>query len=132
MTVKQDVAIGGLDGPMLRAIEELRATISEKYPTATFEISRHPEEPENVLLKATLDLEDPDEVLELVGDRLFELQVVERIAIYVIPLHTPERVLADIQARENARCRRSGASSDSTDQRPRRAASHTPTVSPRR
>lgn len=132
MTVKRDVAIGGLDGRMLRAIGELRATISEKYPTATFEVSRHPEEPENVLLKATLDLEDSDEVLELVSDRLFNLQVMERIPVYVIPLHTPERVLADIQAREDVRRQRSVASSDSADQRPRRAASHAPTMSPRR
>ena len=132
MTVNQDIALGGLDGPMLRAIGELRATISEKYPTATFEVSRHPEEPENVLLKATLDLEDPDDVLELVSDRLFDLQVVERIPVYVVPLHTPEHILADIQAREDARRRRSVASSDSADQRPHRAVSHTPTVSPPR
>ena len=127
MIVGQDVVVGGLDGPMLRAIEELRATIGEKYPTAAFEVSRHPEEPENVLLMVTLDLEDPDEVLELVGDRLFDFQVVERIPVYVVPQHTPERVLADLQAREDARRRRNVVSSDAADQRPYRAASDTPT-----
>lgn len=108
MRLNQDSEIDGLDAPMRRALDELRATISEKYPTATFRLSRDPDEPEIVLLKAILDLDDPDEIFELVGERLLDLQDEERIPVHVIPLQTPERVLADMHARDAAAGRRCG------------------------
>ncbi len=102
MKLSQDSQTGGPDTPMRRALEELRATISEKYPAATFRVSRDPDEPEIVLLNTILDLDDPDDVFDLVGERLLELQVEERIPIQVIPLWTPERVLAEMAARDAA------------------------------
>lgn len=80
------------------ALDELRSTITERYPTASFAISRDVEEPENVHLMTTVDLDDPEEVLDLVIDRLIELQVEERIPVHVIPIRTPERILAELRA----------------------------------
>jgi hypothetical protein len=83
---------------MRQAVDELAQTIRQRYPEATFEISRGVDEPEQIHLWTTIDREDPDEVLELVLDRLLELEVEEGIPLYVIPIRTPERILADLQA----------------------------------
>src|SRR5438093_469542 len=87
-----------LDPRARRAVDELQATISRKYPGTSFELARGHDEPENIHLKAVVDLDDADEVLDLVGERLDQLQVDEGIPIYVIPLRTPERVLAALEA----------------------------------
>ncbi|MPZ16095.1 MAG: hypothetical protein GEU73_17030 [Chloroflexi bacterium] len=86
------------DPRMQRAIEEIRGVIEQHYPGARFEITRGHDEPVNVHLVTTVDLDDPDEVSDLVDDRLVELQVEERIPLYVIPVRTPERILASLKA----------------------------------
>ena len=55
------------------AIVELQELVRERYPDATFEIGRSPENPETVLLKPIVDVEDRDEVMDVVIDRLGEL-----------------------------------------------------------
>ncbi len=94
-----------LEPRMLGALEELRNLIAQRYPNASFEVTRDADEPENVDLIATVDLDDPDEVLDLVIDRLVELQVEERIPVHVIPIRTPERVLAELRAQPRLRHR---------------------------
>src|SRR5436309_2917370 len=89
--------LSGLDIRTRAALEDLRLRIRERYPTATFDVSHDPDEPVNVLLTTTVDVDDPDDVLDLVMDRLLELQVEERIPVYVIPVRTPERILAAIK-----------------------------------
>ncbi|MBI4494078.1 MAG: hypothetical protein HY690_14920 [Chloroflexi bacterium] len=81
-----------------RALLKLQNLIQQRYPTATFATSRSADEPENIHLIATVDVDDPDEVLDLVMDQLIELQVDERIPVHVIPIRTPARVLADMEA----------------------------------
>jgi hypothetical protein len=83
-----------LDARMQSALTDLRETIQRKYPSATFEVTRSTDEPENVHLAAIVDVDDTDEVLDLVIDRVVELQVEERIPVHVIPLRTPERILS--------------------------------------
>ena len=73
----------------------MEQTIRAHYPSARFVVTRSVDEPENVHLLTTVDLADPDEVVDLVLDRLVELQVEERIPVYVIPVRTPERILAN-------------------------------------
>ena len=41
-----------------------------------------------------VDIDDPDEVADLVMDRMLQFQLDEDIPIYVIPIRTPERVAA--------------------------------------
>jgi hypothetical protein len=78
------------------ALADLKTTIAARYPEARFEVGRAEDEPENVHLTVTVDLDDPDQVLDLVIDRLVELQVEERLPIHVIPIRTPERVVASM------------------------------------
>ncbi len=77
---------------MQHALEELQGIIVQHYPTATFAISRGEDDPEAVHLTTTVDLDDPDEVLDVVIARVMELQVAEKLPVYLIPVRTPERV----------------------------------------
>jgi hypothetical protein len=89
------------DDPRVQAaLSELRGMILEHYPTATFEVGRDPDHGESIFLYTTVDLDDPDEVGDLVVDRLLELQVDEALPVHVIPLRTPERILAELRSRQ--------------------------------
>ena len=74
------------------AIDELKGLIQAKYPTATFAVGRGIEDPEETWLTARVDLDDPDEVMDVVLDRVLELQLDEDLPVYVLPLRTPGRV----------------------------------------
>ena len=52
------------------------------------------EDPEGVHLTATVDLDHPDEVMDLVVNRLLELQIDEALPVYLIPIRIPGRVAA--------------------------------------
>jgi hypothetical protein len=79
-----------LDERVRQAVAELRATILERYPAATFVLTRSPDDPRSIHLEAIADVDDPDEVGDLVIDRVVEMQAEEGISIHVIPLQTPE------------------------------------------
>jgi len=66
--------------------------ISKRWPQAVFEISEG-DDPAGIYLDATVDIEDPDEVMDLVVDRLLELQVDESLPVHVVPLRPIERAL---------------------------------------
>ncbi len=87
-----------LDSRTQSALIELRDLIQSRYPTASFEISRGHDEPINIHLDVTVDIDDPFEVLDMVLDRLLEFQIDERIPIHVIPVRTPERIEAALRA----------------------------------
>jgi hypothetical protein len=86
-----------LDPRIRSALTELEDAITQHYPTARFEVSRGHDEPENIHLTAIVDVEDTDQVLELVIDRVVDLQVEEGLPIHVIPIRTPEQVLAALE-----------------------------------
>lgn len=75
-------------------VEELQNLILQRYPEATFELRRGPDDPEAIQLIATVDLDDPDAVLDLVIDRMMELQIEHETPVFVIPMRTPERIRA--------------------------------------
>jgi hypothetical protein len=83
---------------MQKALNEMEGIIGQRYPTATFEVSRGEDDPEAVHLTATVDLDDPDQVLDLVITRVMELQADEGLPLHVIPVRTPERAAALRQA----------------------------------
>ena len=85
---------------MQGALDELRGLIRAHYPQARFSVARGHDEPKNVHLITTVDLEDADEVLDLVIDRVVELQVEERIPVHVIPVRPVGRVLETLRERE--------------------------------
>ncbi len=82
-----------------QAVSLLQAMILERYPTATFEVLPG-DDPKGTYVWATVDVDDPDQVLDVVLDRLLDLQVEERLPVHVIPIRTPERVQADVKARQ--------------------------------
>src|SRR5437762_2897563 len=92
-----------LDERTLAAIDELQRTILARYPTTTFQVSRSQDDPRAVHLTAIADLDDPSEVLDLVIDRVVDLQVDEGIPLHVIPIQTPARVLAEMASRQQPR-----------------------------
>ncbi len=80
------------------AVRELSALIRAAHPEAQFALRPHPEEPSLMLLLATVDVDDLDEVVDLVIDRMSELRTEAGVPILVVPLHTPERVAATYAA----------------------------------
>lgn len=80
------------DPRLERAIAELSARIKAKYPATSFAVQQGIDDPLETWLVATVDIEDPDEVVDLVVDRLLELQIDEQMPLHVLPVHTPERI----------------------------------------
>lgn len=95
---------------MQQAISELRRLIAQRFPAALFRVRCGVDDPQQTYLVTTVDIEDPDEVLETVLDRLLELQLDQGLPINVIPVHTPERIAETrrrIAAHQGKRSRKS-------------------------
>ncbi|MFG3228244.1 hypothetical protein ACGF07_26155 [Kitasatospora sp. NPDC048194] len=84
------MSINQLPLKMRNAIKELQDTILVRYPDALFEVDEG-EEADNVNLYVTVDLVDTDPVLDLVIDRVMDLQLHQQVPIHVRPRRTPER-----------------------------------------
>jgi hypothetical protein len=87
---------------MEEAVQELKGVITKHFPTAGFVVEEG-SDPKGIYLVTTVDIADTDEVIDLVGDRLVQLQVDEGLPVYVTPLRPIERVVADLAEREAAR-----------------------------
>jgi hypothetical protein len=83
------------------ALQDLQRLITVRFPQATFLVEEG-SDPEGIYLITTVDIADTDEVIEVVGNRLLELQVEEGLPVYVTPLRPLERVLAELREREAA------------------------------
>ena len=88
MSVEQEVA---LTPRMHEAVEELKELLRQRYPEATFRVARSPENPQTVLLKPVVDVDDRDEVMDVVIDRLVELQSTEQLPLFVVPVRPAAR-----------------------------------------
>ena len=92
------------------ALDELQALISAKIPEAFFAVQTG-HDPAGIYLRVTVDIEDTDEVVDMIGDRLVDIQVEDGLPIYVVPLQPIERVIAEMKrqrAEANARFRLTG------------------------
>jgi hypothetical protein len=76
------------------ALDELQSLVLARYPDATFRVVHSPDDPAAIHLLAMVNVEDTDAVLDVVVDRMMELQIAEGLPLYVIPVRSPERVLA--------------------------------------
>jgi hypothetical protein len=83
-----------LDPQRRAAIQELTALVAQRYPGTSFVVSPGQDDPEATHIIAAVDVADPDEVVDLVIDRMLTLQIEEGIPVHVIPIRTPERVAA--------------------------------------
>jgi hypothetical protein len=81
------------------AVEELKRLIIERFPQAAFVVEEG-FDPEGIYLITTVDIADTDEVIDVIGDRLVELQVDEGLPLYVTPLRPIERVMTELRNRE--------------------------------
>lgn len=79
------------------AVAELQGIIRNRYPDAHFDVGIG-EEPLGVYITATVDVEDTDEVRDLYTDRIVELQVEERLPVYVITVRPSHRWMDDAPA----------------------------------
>lgn len=88
------------DDPRIQAaIDEMRAVIAERFPGTTFAVGRR-DDPEGIYPTATVDIDDPDDVVDVFIDRLLTLQIEEGVPLYVIPIRTPERTAAMLRNRQ--------------------------------
>ena len=87
-----------MDAQVRAAIIELQELVRGKYPSAAFQVSRG-EDPEGIYLKATIDVEDTDEVVDLVIERLLDMQIDDGLAVYFIPLRPLEHMGEELQSR---------------------------------
>jgi hypothetical protein len=92
----------GQDARIDQAVAELQGMIRRRYPTATFEVAPG-EDPEGTYVWTTVDIEDTDQVLDVVIDRLLQLQVEQRLPVHVIPIRTPEQILTTMRAQSPSR-----------------------------
>jgi hypothetical protein len=77
------------------ALSTLESLIRGRYPDVVFTVFEG-EDPEGVYLRATVDLDDPDEVMDVVVDALYRIQVEQELPVYVIPVQPLERVAAHL------------------------------------
>lgn len=80
------------------ALEELRALIAARYPDATFDVF-HRDDPDGMRLRARVDIEDLDEVMDIVLDKLYEVQVERGLPVYVVTTHPHGRIEAQLRER---------------------------------
>jgi hypothetical protein len=81
------------------AVAELQRLILDRYPEATLTVGPG-EDPPGTYITATVDVDDTDEVFDVVVGRLLEMQVEERLPVYVLPVRPIERVLAELHTRK--------------------------------
>ena len=87
---------------MEEAVKELKGLITKRFPQASFVVEEG-FDPKGTHLVTTVDIADTDEVVDVIGDRLVELQVTEGLPVYVIPLRPIERVIAQLREQEATR-----------------------------
>ena len=76
------------DPSVRAAIAELQADVAQRYPAATFEVFQG-EDPSGTYLRATIDVEDTDEVVESVLDHLLNLQVDQGLPVQLVEHKDP-------------------------------------------
>ena len=90
-----------LSPAMEKAVNELKGSISKRFPQASFVVEEG-FDPKGIYLVTTVDIADTDEVMDVIGDRLVELQVDAGLPLYVTLLRPIQRVLAELREREHA------------------------------
>jgi hypothetical protein len=84
------------------ALGDLRASILKRYPDARFRVSGGEDDPAIVQLVATVDVDDTDQVLDVVMDRVLDLQE-QGLPIFVVTERPVERTFRLLEAARTAR-----------------------------
>jgi hypothetical protein len=80
------------------AVKELRTLIAGRYPGAHFDVFER-DDPKGVRLQATVDMQDTDEVMDVVMDALYGIQVERGLPVYVVTEQPLPRVAEQLQTR---------------------------------
>ena len=83
------------DPGIAHALSGLESLIRGRYPDAEFTIFEG-EDPDGVYLRVTVDLDDPDEVMDVAVDALYRIQVEQELPLYIIPVQPLERAAAQL------------------------------------
>jgi len=70
---------------METVVLEFQHLIEQHYPHARFEV-KSGDDPVGTYLIVTVDIEDPDEVVDVYVEKLLALQVDEGLPLYIIPV----------------------------------------------
>ena len=90
---------GFLSDPLIEgALEELRTLIAARYPAASFDVYES-DDPKGARLRATVDVEDTDEVMDGLMDALYDIQVERGLPVYVVIVQPLSRVAEERRAR---------------------------------
>ena len=76
----------------------MRTLIAGRYPGTGFDVFER-DDPEGVRLRATVDVEDTDAVMDGVMDALYDIQVERGLPVYVVTEQPPSRVAEQLCAR---------------------------------
>jgi len=90
-----------LDPRVSEAVQSLQSLILNHYPTATF-TSFQSDDPEGTYLRAGVDVDDPDEVMDLAINRLLGYQLEQDLPIYLLPVRTDAGIAATLKTRKQA------------------------------
>lgn len=71
------------DARVKDAVDELRAMIQARYPSALFDVFEH-DDPTGVHLRVVVDVDDTDEVLDTVIETLTEMQTERALPVYLL------------------------------------------------
>ena len=94
---------GFLSDPRIKGgLEELRRLIATRYPDAGFDVFES-DDPKGVRLRATVDVEDTDEVMDGLMDALYDIQVERGLPVYVVIVQPLSRVAEELRARGKRR-----------------------------
>src|SRR5712691_4147907 len=84
------------------AITELKADIVRRHPAAAFEVFQG-EDPAGTYLRAIVEVEDTDEVVEPLVDRLLALQVDQELHLQLVVTRPAVKSRRRLKARPRAR-----------------------------
>ena len=79
------------DPRVTKAASTLQSLIQSRYPKATFTSFRG-EDPDGLYLRAAVDLDDPDEVMDVAIEKLLEYQLEQDLPVYLLPVRTDKRI----------------------------------------
>lgn len=95
MSIYLDVPVDVNEPHIRTALLELQALIAARYPDAVFTVV-HGDDPEGIYLRAAVDTDDLDDVVDVVLARMVELNELG-LPIYVIPVWPMARIRAHVQ-----------------------------------
>lgn len=81
---------------MESAVTEIKGLILQHFPDAEFVVGLG-EDPDGTWMTVTVDIDDTDDVIDVIVERLLDMQVEEGIPLYVIPVQPIERTLAELR-----------------------------------